>query len=190
MSGHSKWKNIMHKKEKTDAQRAKIFTMIGKEMSIAIREGGSDPNSNGKLRELIAKAKANNVPNDNIDRLLKKFSGDNNIVYDEITYEGYGPGGVAVIVTTNLNTCFARIFGGIINKIAFLIEYGFSTARIFNRFHMSMHFHKCQVGRYENWFWLGNTLRHNAVTDNSICNGDFIVFFRFACLGRTRHCKK
>ncbi len=100
MSGHSKWKNIMHKKEKTDAQRAKIFTKIGKEMSIAIREGGADPNSNGKLRELIAKAKANNVPNDNIDRILKKFSGDNSIVYDEITYEGYGPGGVAVIATT------------------------------------------------------------------------------------------
>ncbi len=100
MSGHSKWKNIMHKKEKTDAQRAKIFTKIGKEMSIAIREGGADPASNGKLRELIAKAKANNVPNDNIDRILKKFSGDNSIVYDEITYEGYGPGGVAVIVTT------------------------------------------------------------------------------------------
>ena len=100
MSGHSKWKNIMHKKEKTDAQRAKIFTKIGKEMSIAIREGGADPNSNGKLRELIAKAKANNVPNDNIDRILKKFSGDNSIVYDEITYEGYGPGGVAIIVTT------------------------------------------------------------------------------------------
>ena len=100
MSGHSKWKNIMHKKEKTDAQRAKIFTKIGKEMSIAIREGGADPNSNGKLRELIAKAKANNVPNDNIERILKKFSGDNSIVYDEITYEGYGPGGVAVIVTT------------------------------------------------------------------------------------------
>jgi len=100
MSGHSKWKNIMHKKEKTDAQRAKIFTKIGKEMSIAIREGGSDPVSNGKLRELIAKAKANNVPNDNIERILKKFSGDNSIVYDEITYEGYGPGGVALIVTT------------------------------------------------------------------------------------------
>ena len=100
MSGHSKWKNIMHKKEKTDAQRAKIFTKIGKEMSIAIREGGADPNSNGKLRELIAKAKANNVPNDNIDRILKKFSGDNSIVYNEITYEGYGPGGVAIIVTT------------------------------------------------------------------------------------------
>ncbi|MBQ7171847.1 MAG: YebC/PmpR family DNA-binding transcriptional regulator [Clostridia bacterium] len=100
MSGHSKWKNIMHKKEKTDAQRAKIFTKIGKEMSIAIREGGADPASNGKLRELIAKAKANNVPNDNIERILKKFSGDNSIVYDEITYEGYGPGGVALIVTT------------------------------------------------------------------------------------------
>jgi len=100
MSGHSKWKNIMHKKEKTDAQRAKIFTKIGKEMSIAIREGGADPNSNGKLRELIAKAKANNVPNDNIERILKKFSGDNSVVYDEITYEGYGPGGIAIIVTT------------------------------------------------------------------------------------------
>ena len=99
MSGHSKWKNIMHKKEKTDAQRAKIFTKIGKEMSIAIREGGADPNSNGKLRELIVKAKANNVPNDNIERILKKFSGDNSVVYDEISYEGYGPGGVAIIVT-------------------------------------------------------------------------------------------
>ncbi|MBE6641712.1 MAG: YebC/PmpR family DNA-binding transcriptional regulator [Ruminococcaceae bacterium] len=99
MSGHSKWKNIMHKKEKTDAQRAKIFTKIGKEMSIAIREGGADPNSNGKLRELIVKAKANNVPNDNIERILKKFSGDNSVVYDEISYEGYGPGGVAIIVS-------------------------------------------------------------------------------------------
>ncbi len=99
MSGHSKWKNIMHKKEKTDAQRAKIFTKIGKEMAIAIREGGTDPVSNAKLRELIAKAKANNVPNDNIDRIIKKFSGDNNVVYDEITYEGYGPSGIAVIVT-------------------------------------------------------------------------------------------
>lgn len=100
MSGHSKWKNIMHKKEKTDAQRAKLFTKIGKEMAIAIREGGSDPVSNSKLRDLIQKAKANNVPNDNIDRIIKKFSGDNNIVYDEITYEGYGPCGVAVIVKT------------------------------------------------------------------------------------------
>lgn len=98
MSGHSKWKNIMHKKEKTDAQRAKIFTKIGKEMAVAIREGGADPVSNSKLRDLIQKAKANNVPNDNIDRIIKKFSADNNVNYDEITYEGYGPCGVAVIV--------------------------------------------------------------------------------------------
>ncbi len=98
MSGHSKWKNIMHKKEKTDAQKAKVFTKIGKEMAIAIREGGPDPVSNSKLRDLIQKAKANNVPNDNIDRVIKKFSGENNIAYDEITYEGYGPSGVAVIV--------------------------------------------------------------------------------------------
>ena len=98
MSGHSKWKNIMHKKEKTDAQKAKVFTKIGKEMAIAIREGGPDPVSNSKLRDLIQKAKANNVPNDNIDRVIKKFSGDNSVVYDEITYEGYGPSGVAVIV--------------------------------------------------------------------------------------------
>lgn len=98
MSGHSKWKNIMHKKEKTDAQKAKVFTKIGKEMAIAIREGGADPVSNSKLRDLIQKAKSNNVPNDNIDRIIKKFSGENTVVYDEITYEGYGPSGVAVIV--------------------------------------------------------------------------------------------
>ena len=100
MSGHSKWKNIMHKKEKTDAQRAKIFTKIGKEMSVAIKEAGPDPVSNSKLRDLIAKAKANNVPNDNIERIIKKASGETNIVYEEITYEGYGPCGIAVIVET------------------------------------------------------------------------------------------
>ncbi len=100
MSGHSKWKNIMHKKEKTDAQRAKIFTKIGKEIAIAVREGGADPASNGKLRDLIAKAKANNVPNDNIERTLKKASGEDGTVYEEVTYEGYGPSGVAVIVET------------------------------------------------------------------------------------------
>ena len=72
MSGHSKWKNIMHKKEKTDAQRAKIFTKIGKEMAVAVKEGGPDPIANSKLAALIAKAKANNVPNDNIDRIIKK----------------------------------------------------------------------------------------------------------------------
>lgn len=100
MSGHSKWKNIMHKKEKTDAQRAKIFTKIGKEIAIAVREGGADPVANGKLRDLIAKAKSNNVPNDNIDRIIKKASGETGVSYEEISYEGYGPGGVAVIVET------------------------------------------------------------------------------------------
>ncbi len=98
MSGHSKWKNIMHKKEKTDAQRAKIFTKIGKEMAVAVKEGGPDPVSNSKLASLIAKAKANNVPNDNIDRIIKKASGADAAVYEEIVYEGYGPCGVAVIV--------------------------------------------------------------------------------------------
>ena len=100
MSGHSKWKNIMHKKEKTDAQRASVFTKIGKEIAIAVKEGGSDPNSNSRLRDLIAKAKDNNVPNDNIDRAIKKASAADAAVYEEITYEGYGPSGVAVIVET------------------------------------------------------------------------------------------
>lgn len=98
MSGHSKWKNIMHKKEKTDAARAKVFTKIGKEMAIAVREGGPDPVSNSKLRDLIAKAKANNVPNDNIDRIIKKASGADSVAYEKVIYEGYGIGGVAVIV--------------------------------------------------------------------------------------------
>ena len=121
MSGHSKWNNIKHKKEKTDAQRAKIFTKIGKEMSIAVREGGPDPVSNSKLRDLIAKAKAQNVPNDNIDRIIKRASGDDGVIYEEMTYEGYGPGGVAVIVevtTDNKNRAAGEIrhffdkFGG------------------------------------------------------------------------------
>ncbi len=98
MSGHSKWKNIMHKKEKTDAQRAKIFTKMGKEMAVAVKEGGADPVSNSKLAALIAKAKANNVPNDNIDRIIKKASSADGADYEEIVYEGYGPCGVAVIV--------------------------------------------------------------------------------------------
>ena len=84
MSGQSKWNNIKHKKEKSDAAKAKVFTKIGKEMAIAIRAGGPDPSVNGKLRDLIAKAKANNVPNDNIDRVIRKFSGANDIVYEEI----------------------------------------------------------------------------------------------------------
>lgn len=100
MSGHSKWKNIMHKKEKTDAQRAKVFTKIGKEIAIAIREGGADPDTNSKLKDLIAKAKSNNVPNDNIERIIKKAAGAGDANYEEIYYEGYGPSGVAVIVYT------------------------------------------------------------------------------------------
>ena len=100
MSGHSKWKNIMHKKEKTDAQREKVFTKIGKEIAIAIREGGADPESNSKLKDLISKAKSNNVPNDNIERIIKKAAGADNANYEEIYYEGYGPSGVAVIVYT------------------------------------------------------------------------------------------
>ena len=100
MSGHSKWKNIMHKKGKTDAQRAAIFTKISKEIVIAVKAGGGDPNGNSKLRELINKAKANNVPNDNIERTIKKALGSDSTNYDEITYEGYGPQGVAVIVRT------------------------------------------------------------------------------------------
>ena len=100
MSGHSKWNNIKNKKAKTDAQKGKIFTKIGKEIAIAVREGGPDPNNNSKLRDLIAKAKSNNVPNDNIDRAIKKASGANAVVYEEIVYEGYGPSGVAIIVET------------------------------------------------------------------------------------------
>ena len=100
MSGHSKWNNIKNKKEKTDAQKGKVFTKIGKEIAICVREGGGDPNTNGKLRDLIAKAKANNVPNDNIDRAIKKAMGTEAVQYEEIVYEGYGPSGVAVIVET------------------------------------------------------------------------------------------
>lgn len=99
MSGHSKWNNIKRKKEATDAVKAKIFTKIGREIAVCVKEGGGDPNSNSKLRDLIAKAKSNNVPNDNIDRVIKKAMGDgdkNN--YESMVYEGYGPSGVAIIV--------------------------------------------------------------------------------------------
>ena len=99
MSGHSKWANIKNKKEKTDSQRGKIFTKIGREIAIAVKEGGADPANNNKLRDVIAKAKANNMPNDNISRSIKKAAGEmRNINYEEITYEGYGPAGVAIIV--------------------------------------------------------------------------------------------
>ena len=102
MSGQSKWNNIKRKKEKTDGARAKIFTKIGRELAVAVREGGSaDPNANSKLKDCIAKAKANNVPNDNIERIIKKAAGDGNAEqYEAITYEGYGPSGIAVIVET------------------------------------------------------------------------------------------
>ena len=102
MSGHSKWSTIKRKKEKTDGARAKVFTKIGRELAVAVREGGSaDPNVNSKLKDCIAKAKANNVPNENIERIIKKAAGEgdsNN--YESITYEGYGPSGVALIVET------------------------------------------------------------------------------------------
>ena len=102
MSGHSKWSTIKRKKEKIDGARAKIFTKIGREIAIAVREGGSaDPSANAKLRDCIAKAKANNVPNENIERIIKKASGENDgKTYESLTYEGYGPCGIAVIVET------------------------------------------------------------------------------------------
>ncbi len=99
MSGHSKWHNIQAKKGKTDAARGKIFTKIGREIAIAVREGGANPDSNSKLKDIIAKAKANNMPNDNIQRSIKKAAGEGTGAnYEEMTYEGYAPGGVAVIV--------------------------------------------------------------------------------------------
>ena len=114
MSGHSKWANIKNKKEKTDAQRGKIFTKIGREIAIAVKEGGgADPANNSKLRDVIAKAKANNMPNDNINSSIKKAAGEGTAVnYEEITYEGYGPGNTAVIVqvlTDNRNRIAAEM---------------------------------------------------------------------------------
>ena len=101
MSGHSKWHNIQQKKGKSDAARANIFTKIGREIAVAVKQGGPDPNSNSKLRDAIAKAKDNNMPNDNINRSIKKASGELNAInYEENTYEGYGVGGVAFIVET------------------------------------------------------------------------------------------
>jgi len=101
MSGHSKFANIKHKKEKNDAVKGKIFTIIGREIAVAVKEGGSDPANNSRLRDVIAKAKANNMPNDTIDRGIKKASGDLGAVnYESVTYEGYGPGGIAIIVET------------------------------------------------------------------------------------------
>ncbi|PWM38165.1 MAG: YebC/PmpR family DNA-binding transcriptional regulator [Clostridiales bacterium] len=135
MSGHSKWSTIKRKKEKTDGARAKVFTKISREIIVAVREGGGDPNNNSKLRDLISKAKSNNIPNDNIDRLIKKAVGDgdkNN--YESIVYEGYGPSGVAVMVdalTDNRNRTAGDLrhyfdkFGGNLGQngcVSFLFE--------------------------------------------------------------------
>ena len=113
MSGHSKFANIKHKKEKNDAAKGKIFTIIGREIAVAVKEGGADPNNNSRLRDVIAKAKANNMPNDTIDRGIKKAAGDANAVnYETVTYEGYGPNGVAIIVdalTDNKNRTASNV---------------------------------------------------------------------------------
>lgn len=113
MSGHSKFANIKHKKEKNDAAKGKIFTIIGRELAVAVKEGGPDPNNNSRLRDVIAKAKANNMPNDTIDRGIKRAAGDaNSVNYEHVTYEGYGPGGVAIIVealTDNKNRTASNV---------------------------------------------------------------------------------
>ncbi len=113
MSGHSKFSNIKHKKEKNDAAKGKIFTVIGREIVVAVKEGGADPENNSKLRDVIAKAKANNMPNDTIERGIKKAAGDASAAnYESVTYEGYGPNGVAIIVdalTDNKNRTAANV---------------------------------------------------------------------------------
>lgn len=113
MSGHSKFANIKHKKERNDAAKGKIFTIIGRELAVAVKEGGPDPNNNSRLRDVIAKAKANNMPNDTIDRGIKRAAGDaGSVNYEHVTYEGYGPGGVAIIVealTDNKNRTASNV---------------------------------------------------------------------------------
>ena len=113
MSGHSKFANIKHKKEKNDAAKGKIFTIIGRELAVAVKEGGADPANNSRLRDVIAKAKANNMPNDTIDRGIKKAAGDaGSVNYETVTYEGYGPNGTAIIVdalTDNKNRTAANV---------------------------------------------------------------------------------
>ncbi len=113
MSGHSKFANIKHKKEKNDAKKGKIFTMLGREIQVAVKAGGADPAINGKLRDVVAKCKANNMPNDTIERSIKKAAGnEEGVEYETVTYEGYGPNGVAVIVevlTDNRNRAAANV---------------------------------------------------------------------------------
>ena len=113
MSGHSKFANIKHKKEKNDAAKGKIFTIIGREIAVAVKEGGPDPNNNSRLRDVIAKAKANNMPNDTFDRGIKRAAGDaGSVNYEHVTYEGYGPSGIAIIVealTDNKNRTASNV---------------------------------------------------------------------------------
>ena len=113
MSGHSKFANIKHKKEKNDAAKGKVFTIIGREIAVAVKEGGPDPSNNSRLRDVIAKAKSNNMPNDTIERNIKRASGDMSAAnYEHITYEGYGPNGTAIIVdalTDNKNRTAANV---------------------------------------------------------------------------------
>lgn len=113
MSGHSKFANIKHKKEKNDSTKGKIFTKLGREIAVAVKEGGADPNANSRLKDVIAKAKANNMPNDTIDRSIKKAAGDANAVnYEFVSYEGYGPNGTAIIVealTDNKNRTASNV---------------------------------------------------------------------------------
>ena len=135
MSGHSKWSTIKRKKEKTDSQRAKIFTKLGREIAVAVRHGGSDPETNSRLKDSIAKARANNMPSDNVIRCIKKAEGaGNGVNYDEIVYEGYGPKGIAILVeaaTDNKNRTAADIrhyfdkFGGSLGQsgsVSFLFQ--------------------------------------------------------------------
>ena len=136
MSGHSKWHNIQAKKGKADAARGKIFTKIGREIAIAVREGGSaDPNTNSKLKDVVAKAKAANMPNENIQRSIKKAAGEGDAAsYKEITYEGYAPGGIAVIVETitdnrnrtasDIRHCFSKVGGnmGTTGSVSFMFD--------------------------------------------------------------------
>ena len=124
MSGHSKFANIKHKKEKNDAAKGKIFTIIGREIAVAVKEGGADPENNSKLRDVIAKAKSNSMPNDTIERGIKKAAGDlGSVNYESVTYEGYGPSGTAIIVkaltdnknrtAANVRNCFTKGHGSI-----------------------------------------------------------------------------
>ncbi|MCQ2609865.1 MAG: YebC/PmpR family DNA-binding transcriptional regulator, partial [Lachnospiraceae bacterium] len=138
MSGHSKFNNIKHKKEKADAAKGKIFTVIGHELALAVKQGGPDPASNSKLRDVIAKAKQANMPNDTIERGIKKAAGDiNSVNFEELTYEGFGPGGVGIIVKTltdnknrtggNVRSAFTKGHGnlGAVGSVSYMFkDYG------------------------------------------------------------------